>query len=62
MHRTFRNPILAGFYLDPSICHVSEDYYLITSAFEYFPGPPIFHSRDLVHGSRSATCSTVRRS
>lgn len=49
MRGTFRNPILPGFYPDPSICRVGEDYYLITSTFEYFPGLPIFHSRDLVH-------------
>ena len=49
MHRTFRNPILSGFYPDPSICRVGADYYLITSTFEYFPGLAIFHSRDLVH-------------
>jgi alpha-N-arabinofuranosidase len=47
--RTFRNPILAGFYPDPSICRVGDDYYLVHSSFEYFPGVPIFHSRDLVH-------------
>ena len=49
MSRTFRNPILSGCYPDPSICRVGEDYYLVTSTFEYFPGLPIFHSRDLVH-------------
>jgi xylan 1,4-beta-xylosidase len=49
MLRTFRNPILPGCYPDPSICRVDEDYYLVTSTFEYFPGLPIFHSRDLVH-------------
>ena len=49
MSSTFRNPILPGFYPDPSICRVDEDYYLVTSTFEYFPGLPIFHSRDLVH-------------
>ncbi len=49
MLRTFRNPILSGCYPDPSICRVGEDYYLVTSSFEYFPGLPIFHSRDLVH-------------
>jgi xylan 1,4-beta-xylosidase len=46
---TYRNPILPGFYPDPSICRVGEDYYLVTSTFEFFPGLPIFHSRDLVH-------------
>jgi alpha-N-arabinofuranosidase len=40
---------LPGFYPDPSICRVGEDYYLVSSTFEYFPGLPIFHSRDLVH-------------
>jgi len=49
MHKTFRNPILPGFHPDPSICRVNEDYYLVTSTFEYFPGLPIFHSKDLVH-------------
>jgi len=49
MPRTYRNPILPGFYPDPSICRVGEDYYLVTSTFEYFPGLPIFTSRDLVN-------------
>jgi xylan 1,4-beta-xylosidase len=45
----FSNPILAGFYPDPSICQVGKDYYLVTSTFSYFPGIPIFQSRDLVN-------------
>lgn len=49
MQRKFHNPILPGFYPDPSICRVGENYYLVNSTFEYFPGLPIFHSRDLVH-------------
>lgn len=49
MRRTFRNPILPGCYPDPSICRAGDDYYLVTSTFEYFPGLPVFHSRDLVH-------------
>ncbi|WP_121613636.1 glycoside hydrolase family 43 protein [Mesobacillus foraminis] len=47
--KTFNNPILPGFYPDPSICRVNEDYYLVTSSFAYYPGVPIFHSRDLVN-------------
>ncbi|MDF2904735.1 MAG: xylB3 [Herbinix sp.] len=43
------NPILPGFYPDPSICRVGKDYYMVNSTFAYFPGVPIFHSRDLVH-------------
>ena len=46
---TFLNPILPGFYPDPSICRVGDDYYLIHSSFSYFPGVPIFHSTDLVN-------------
>jgi alpha-N-arabinofuranosidase len=46
---TFQNPILPGFYPDPSICRVNDDYYLVTSSFACFPGVPIFHSKDLVH-------------
>lgn len=45
----YRNPILAGFYPDPSIVRVGEDYYLVNSTFTYFPGIPVFHSRDLVN-------------
>jgi xylan 1,4-beta-xylosidase len=45
----FRNPILAGFYPDPSVVRVDEDYYLVNSSFAYSPGVPIFHSKDLVN-------------
>jgi beta-xylosidase len=45
----YLNPILAGFYPDPSITRAGGDYYLVNSSFAYFPGVPIFHSRDLVH-------------
>ena len=44
----YLNPILAGFYPDPSIARAGDDYYLVASSFAYFPGVPIFHSRDLV--------------
>ncbi|MBN1303255.1 MAG: glycoside hydrolase family 43 protein [Anaerolineales bacterium] len=49
MSNTYHNPIIPGFYPDPSICRVEEEYYLVTSTFEFFPGLPVFHSRDLVH-------------
>ena len=45
---SYSNPILAGFYPDPSICRVGEDYYIVNSTFAYYPGIPIFHSKDLV--------------
>jgi beta-xylosidase len=44
----FRNPIIPGFNPDPTICRVGLDYFLATSTFEYFPGVPIYTSRDLV--------------
>ncbi|MCB0744279.1 MAG: glycoside hydrolase family 43 protein [Ignavibacteriae bacterium] len=47
--KQFTNPILAGFYPDPSFCRVGDDYYLVNSTFSYFPGIPIFHSKDLVN-------------
>lgn len=46
---TFTNPIISGFYPDPSICRVGDDYYLVNSSFEYFPAIPIWHSKDLVN-------------
>ncbi|GAA4729387.1 glycoside hydrolase family 43 protein [Flavisolibacter ginsenosidimutans] len=46
--RTYTNPVLAGFYPDPSICRVGDDYYIVNSSFAYFPGLPVFHSKDLV--------------
>ena len=47
---SYQNPILPGWYSDPSICTNGEgDYFLVTSTFCYFPGVPIFHSRDMVN-------------
>ena len=43
------NPILPGFYPDPSICAVGEDFYIVNSTFSYFPGLPVLHSKDLAH-------------
>lgn len=45
----YRNPILSGYYPDPSITRVGEDYYLVLSSFTHYPGLPIFKSRDLVN-------------
>jgi xylan 1,4-beta-xylosidase len=50
----YRNPILGGFYPDPSVTRVGEDFYLVTSTFSYFPGIPVFHSRDLVNWTQIA--------
>lgn len=43
------NPIVPGFHPDPSVCKVGEDFYLVNSTFEYFPGIPVYHSKDLIH-------------
>src|SRR4051812_3460231 len=45
----YRNPVLHGFYPDPSVTRVGRDFYLVTSTFAWFPGIPVFRSRDLVH-------------
>ena len=44
-----RNPILPGFNTDPCICRRGEDYYIALSTFEWFPGIPVYHSKDLKH-------------
>jgi len=45
----FDNPVITGMAPDPSVCRVGDDYYLVTSTFEYFPGVPVYHSKDLIH-------------
>lgn len=49
MQNKLKNPIIPGFYPDPSICRVGDDFYLACSSFELCPGVPVFHSRDLAH-------------
>lgn len=44
-----KNPILKGFNPDPCICRKGDDFYLAVSTFEWFPGVPVYHSRDLKH-------------
>ena len=43
-----RNPIIPGFNPDPSIVRVGDDFYIANSSFSYYPGLPVYHSRDLV--------------
>lgn len=50
----YRNPILAGYYPDPSVMRVGEDYYLVNSSFAHYPGLPIFKSKDLVNWTQIA--------
>lgn len=42
------HPVIPGFHPDPTVCRAGKDYFLATSSFEYFPGAPLFHSRDLL--------------
>lgn len=56
IHMKYVNPIIKGFHPDPSICCACDDYYLVTSSFEYFPGIPVFHSRDLVNWTQIGNC------
>jgi alpha-N-arabinofuranosidase len=55
----FANPIITGFSPDPSLCRVGDDFYLVTSTFEYFPGVPVYHSRDLVNWELISYCLTT---
>ena len=54
----YRNPVLTGFHPDPSICRCGENYYLVTSSFEYFPGIPVYRSTDLVNWTQIGNCVT----
>lgn len=54
----YKNPIIRGFNPDPSVCRVGDDYYLVTSSFEYFPGLPIYHSKDLINWKQIGHCLT----
>lgn len=45
----YRNPIISGFYPDPSICRAGDTYYLVTSSFQFFQGVPLFESKDLIN-------------
>ena len=45
----YKNPVIKGFYPDPSVCAANGKYYLAASSFQYFPGVPLFESDDLVN-------------
>lgn len=54
----YNNPVIKGFYPDPSICKVDDTYYLVCSSFQYFPGVPLFESKDLVNWTQIGHCLT----
>lgn len=49
---TYQNPVIRGFAPDPSICKAGDTYFLVCSSFQYFPGLPIFESKDLINWKR----------
>lgn len=49
----YHNPIVKGFYPDPSVCFAEGRYYLVCSSFQYFPGVPLFESEDLVNWTQT---------
>ena len=52
------NPIIRGFYPDPSVCKADGKYYMVCSSFEYFPGVPLFESEDLINWKQIGHCLT----
>ncbi len=54
----YNNPIIKGFYPDPSVCKVENKYYLVCSSMQYFPGVPLFESEDLVNWRQIGHCLT----
>ncbi|WP_339810287.1 glycoside hydrolase family 43 protein [Paenibacillus sp. FSL R7-0189] len=54
----YNNPVIKGFYPDPSACKVEDTYYLVCSSFQYFPGVPIFESKDLINWTQIGHCLT----
>lgn len=56
----YENPVISGFHPDPSVCRVGDDFYLVNSTFQFFPGVPVFHSQDLIHWELIGHCLTRR--
>ena len=54
----YNNPVIKGFYPDPSVCKVDDTYYLVCSSFQYFPGVPLFESKDLINWKQIGHCLT----
>lgn len=52
----YSNPVISGFHPDPSICRCGDDFYLVNSSFQFFPGVPLYHSRDLIHWEQIGNC------
>ncbi len=57
---TYKNPVLKGFYPDPSVCFANGKFYMVCSSFQYFPGVPLFESDDLVNWTQIGHVLTRR--
>ncbi len=47
----YTNPIIHEDYSDPDVIRVNNDFYMIASSFNFLPGIPILHSKNLVSWS-----------
>ncbi|MCC8069977.1 MAG: glycoside hydrolase family 43 protein [Ruminococcus sp.] len=54
----YKNPVIKGFYPDPSVCKVNGKYYLVCSSMQYFPAVPLFESEDLINWKQIGNCLT----
>lgn len=54
----YKNPVIKGFYPDPSVCKANGKYYLVCSTMQYFPAVPIFESEDLINWKQIGNCLT----
>ena len=54
----YNNPVIKGFYPDPSVCKAGDTYYLVCSSFQYFPAVPLFESKDLINWKQIGHCLT----
>lgn len=54
--KKYQNPIISGYNPDPSICRVGDDFYIVNSSFEFFPGVPVYHSKNLVNWTLENYC------
>ncbi len=54
----YYNPVIKGFYPDPSICSDGDYFYLVCSSFQFFPALPLFRSKNLTHWEQIGHCIT----
>jgi len=54
----YNNPVIKGFYPEPSVCKVEDNYYLVCSSMQYFPGVPLFESKHLINWKQIGHCLT----